>query len=1034
MRQGTFSLKGIVVIFAAIVAVFALSYFYVLFLETGWRAIVVVFGGGFLFLFSALCLKDLRTFLLFTLIFVIPLQFGYHLIHHPLVGIESQPFSSGIAIDIVDVVLILLYGHWLLTLSVGNNGVQQFTMGGKLGGLFLTWIVYVFTVSFFTATNFSYSVFEVIILVKGYLIFLYLINTVHSLKDFKTIIYASFAGSMAHAFYIFGQFITQKNYTLHGELVMHLGPEGFRSVGFFGSPDAASVLLTLVFPIAVAYYMVIGNSAQRRWTAVCLALVLVAIAFTKVRAAGIALIVSTGVLMLVSYKRGWVPSVTLGKAAFLVLAIIAIASPFIIARFQSGTWGEDRLPLAATAWNMIQDHWIWGVGANNYPLDIMQYVPVSFRHAWAYTVHNEYLLRLSETGIFGALLFYTLLFAMMLRLFRLTQSPNPWIFAVSAGLFAALVGSIPHRMLSFYHYVNVFWQTSVILALIHFMDQFERTRILKHGGEASLTQSRRKILNMSPQRIHLFTLVIFILFVGVFIKPFSVLAKNYYVDVNRGADSNEGTSAQPLKTIKKASQVMTAGDTALIREGVYHEQIIGGNSGLPGKPITYEGVDRDKVVMQGSIKIDNWISLGKVWISKGLNPITPENAFVMIDEKRMLRRAEVPDNLPEDSFYLSDSGVYHIRLEGAANPNSDHLVEVYELDCGFNSGDRWNGTAKQWITLRNLTMEKYGTNAVSTDAHNPRDNSHWELDNLTIRYNNAEGVFHCLDHWLVHNCQFIRNRGHGCQLNGAETIFTKNYCAENEWFGYYQDGGCGILIGPDQSAFSCAILDNVFKNNGAKNGFGCGIYLEGLCRSNLISRNKIIGGTAAGLALYGSIGNRIFNNVLIDVARNSKLDFAAAFIIGKSQEKDGSFAMDNVIAHNTIWNCPAPVFAEPTTTSEAPRQNRFINNLFVNCRTLLPLPKVSTVDFKGNGWKSCPAIPNGTVALRAWLRGADDHGPILGAGEVPEFVDSDHHNFRLKAGSPLTHAGVPFTELSSDMAGVRRPINKDPSIGAFEPQ
>ena len=44
---------------------------------------------------------------------------------------------------------------------------------------------------------------------------------------------------------------------------------------------------------------------------------------------------------------------------------------------------------------------------------------------------------------------------------------------------------------------------------------------------------------------------------------------------------------------------MEPGDKVIILEGIYHEQIMGGKSGLPDKPIVYEGTDRDKVILQG---------------------------------------------------------------------------------------------------------------------------------------------------------------------------------------------------------------------------------------------------------------------------------------------------------------------------------------------------------------------------------------------------------------------------------------------------
>ena len=129
-----------------------------------------------------------------------------------------------------------------------------------------------------------------------------------------------------------------------------------------------------------------------------------------------------------------------------------------------------RVPLMYTAVNMIKDNWLMGVGVNNYPFhQITRHVPLHLRYAWSYIVHNEYLLRLAETGIIGTLLYYTLTLLMMIKLWRSTRSSDPWVFLVSAGLFAAMIGSIPHRVVSYYHYVNFFMQLCVVLALTQYM-------------------------------------------------------------------------------------------------------------------------------------------------------------------------------------------------------------------------------------------------------------------------------------------------------------------------------------------------------------------------------------------------------------------------------------------------------------------------------------------------------------------------------------------------------------------------------------
>jgi len=522
--------------------------------------------------------------------------------------------------------------------------------------------------------------------------------------------------------------------------------------------------------------------------------------------------------------------------------------------------------------------------------------------------------------------------------------------------------------------------------------------------------------------------------------PLIAAAFTYHVDAQNGKDTNPGSREEPFRTILRASLVARPGDTVLIREGIYHEQIIGGASGEEGAPITYEGVDRDRVILQGTVRVTGWKKFGLSWTTDGPRPSTQSNAFVMVDERRMLSAVASPVDVPPGSFSQAQNGKLAVRLWNDENP-AEHLVEVYELDVAFNSGDRWGGTAKKWIVLRNLTIEKYGGHGISTDASRPADNAHWELDRITMRLNSNEGVFHCLDDWHVHGCLFTRNRGHGCQIDGARVRFLNNVCTENEWFGPYEDGGCGLLIGPDASAHSCVISNNSFTNNGNRDGYGCGIYLEGRSHSNIIDANFISGNTHAGIGLYGSSRNIISNNVLVDVAPGSDNGDEAAFVVSYSREGAPTVSTGNLIAHNTVWGCPTPMVANlPATHRAADAPNRFVNNLFALCRFLAEVPR-SAVVMENNGWFACPAADAAATDLKTSVkRMVQDRGrpsvadvdPRAVIGDNSKLVAPERGDFRPLPGSPVVDAGIPLKEVTSDRDGKPRPLGSAPDLGAYE--
>jgi parallel beta-helix repeat protein len=501
-------------------------------------------------------------------------------------------------------------------------------------------------------------------------------------------------------------------------------------------------------------------------------------------------------------------------------------------------------------------------------------------------------------------------------------------------------------------------------------------------------------------------------------------ARTIYVDVSTGNDSHAGNEEAPLKTIVKAADLAEPGDRVIINPGVYHEQIMGGRSGEQDSPIVFEGAS-DDVIMRGSVSVKDWRRSGSAWVKK-LAPVSPENAFVMVDSKLLLKSVDSILKLVEGCFYLGSDGTYQIILPNNANPNSDHDVEAYELDFAFNSGDRWGGTAKKWITIRNLILEKYGVYGISADAEHPAENSHWELDRVTARLNNAEGIFHCLDDWHVHDCKFIRNRGHGCQIDGAGVVFERNFCAENEWFGHFVDAGCGLLIGPDASAHSCVIRNNVFEKNGSPDGYGCGVYLEGRAHDNKIYNNRIQGGTHAGIAFYGSRRNMVYNNVLTDIALKNDEDMAAAFVIGHSFEGEPTEAEGNVIAFNTVVRCAAPVsvFFNPNR-GDLP-VNRFVNNVFTGCNFISTWRDPASIEFTSNAFFACPLVDPGLLGPKL------PQGNALGL-DVSDagFTNMLKKDFSLRPESRLKKAGSPVKGLTTDFAGSSRDA-AHPSIGAYE--
>src|SRR5262249_31018875 len=66
-----------------------------------------------------------------------------------------------------------------------------------------------------------------------------------------------------------------------------------------------------------------------------------------------------------------------------------------------------------------------------------------------------------------------------------------------------------------------------------------------------------------------------------------------------GEDGNTGTTDSPLRTVQKAAEVARAGDTVLVRGGIYKGRLLLRFSGEPGKPIIFKNAPGEKPVVDG---------------------------------------------------------------------------------------------------------------------------------------------------------------------------------------------------------------------------------------------------------------------------------------------------------------------------------------------------------------------------------------------------------------------------------------------------
>jgi hypothetical protein len=432
------------------------------------------------------------------------------------------------------------------------------------------------------------------------------------------------------------------------------------------------------------------------------------------------------------------------------------------------------------------------------------------------------------------------------------------------------------------------------------------------------------------------------------VVPPSSTGATYYVDGTNGKDTNNGTTATTaFKTVAKSLEMIAAGDTVLIRKGLYREGInlTGGPSGTATKPITFGSYGDGEVILDGSNKTGVWEQVnGTIWKTKKSDWQAGQNiepiAVVVNDlALKQVTQGQNSSSAPQVGLagVSSGSGKWHNGTQfitadmGNLDPNTADIV-VPKLSQDQTHVFFYN---KEYITFKGLTIRGSGSNGIWGYG------SHIMIESCNIKFNgkaavsffagdapNFEGTDNAvltsniyqnvLINWPRGNNGYAESggswpgtlawsfnargiaRGNIVHLNGGEGIAS---------YGLFKGNTNGILI--EQNVVSDNWSVNVYIDN----------HPNAVIRNNLIYNHPIdynptttnflyvgepypynqLGKYSVGVGIgdesYGNGANlantKVYNNIIVG-ARTSILDYAE----GIDAKTHG--LKNTLIANNTI--------------------------------------------------------------------------------------------------------------------------------------
>ena len=331
------------------------------------------------------------------------------------------------------------------------------------------------------------------------------------------------------------------------------------------------------------------------------------------------------------------------------------------------------------------------------------------------------------------------------------------------------------------------------------------------------------------KRIYWFTIFLVIFSLANIVQSYS---KTYYVATN-GLDSNSGTISNPFRTIQKAANIVTAGDSVIVRSGTYAAFKIENKNGTIDSPIIFMRFPGEKVI------VDHYLGGGD-----GYNVIRIINSgYIIID-----------------SFKITDSNpeLAHVTKLDPNNPDDFEIIKRHIDEDGvrlISSG----GEGPDHIILRNL--EVYNIARVGISGYGK---GHYnQFINNDVHHVGAYGFYingtnHLFKNNIVHD-----NKSLGMNLGNStdpiyDSIIEGNILYNNGSENYY-NASSGSIGPSGDGVFLVRGWNNVIRNNLCYNNRGWGIRSKG--GNNLIVNNTVYRNGRQGIYSYYNQNDEIINNI-----------------------------------------------------------------------------------------------------------------------------------------------------------------------------
>ena len=300
--------------------------------------------------------------------------------------------------------------------------------------------------------------------------------------------------------------------------------------------------------------------------------------------------------------------------------------------------------------------------------------------------------------------------------------------------------------------------------------------------------------------------------------PLIFRARAYYVASN-GSDANPGTLLRPWKTIGKAAQMVSPGDTVYVRDGIYTESVNFHISGTEANPIKIKAYPGENPIIDGGFH---------EYLGSLLN-ITGD--YIHISEIEVRNSTDWGIYIYGNYDVIDDVYVHHCTLAGIVINHGKH------------------STVQNSRVWRNSLINEYGhSNSWASGLSAARDG----VSNVTIRKNIVwenwgEGISsYEADHITIEDNVSHDNYSTNIYISDSTNVLCqRNFVymnPESYVYGYGSNGG--IMMGDEKynpPSANITIINNIAYDNQGNFWWWQGLQGGGM-NNVLIANNTFVNG------------------------------------------------------------------------------------------------------------------------------------------------------------------------------------------------